>query len=167
LIGALYFLIKWIERKNMKKTICLVGMGLLFVSMALLSCTPAKTVITQSNLPTLRGTWEGWTTFSSFQANPVLTKFEIYNTTIPLAGTITLYNIPQQIADVIPSSELPVGNNVTINFNNGKITDQGTIIGHGTMGNFLELTLYAGEKMKMSGWFYYYGIKGTMDLTKK
>jgi len=78
-------------------------MGLLFVSMALLSCTPAKTVITQSNLPTLRGTWEGWTTFSSFQANPVLTKFEIYNTTIPLVGMITLYNIPQGIANVMPA----------------------------------------------------------------
>jgi len=25
----------------------------------------------------------------------------------------------------------------------------------------------AGEKMKMSGWFYYYGMKGTVELTKK
>jgi len=151
----------------MKKKICLVGMGLFFVSMVLLSCAPVqKTVITKDNLSTLQGKWEGWTSFAS-QVRPVLTNLQINNTTIPLAGTITLYNIPQQIADVIPSSELPVGNNVTINFNNGKITDQGTIIGHGTMGNFLELTLYAGEKMKMSGWFYYYGIKGTMDLTKK
>jgi hypothetical protein len=134
----------------------------------LLSCAPGqKTVVTNNNLSTLKGSWEGWTSFSAASVRPVLTKLEIYNTTVPLAGTITLYNIPQQIADVIPSSELPVGNNVTINFNNGKITDQGTIIGHGTMGNFLELTLYAGEKMKMSGWFYYYGIKGTMDLTKK
>jgi hypothetical protein len=166
LIGALYFLIKWVERKNMKKTICWVGMGLLFVSMALLSCTPAKTVITQSNLPTLRGTWEGWTTFSSFQANPVLTKFEIYNTTIPLVGMITLYNIPQGIANVMPAAALPVGSNVTINFKDGKITDQGTIIGQSGE-NFLELTLLAGEKMKMSGWFYYYGMKGTVELTKK
>jgi len=96
----------------------------------------------------------------------VLTNLEINNTTLPLAGTITLYNIPQEIANIMPSSALPAGNNVTINFKNGEITNQGNIIGH-TGQNFLELTLYAGEKMKMSGWFYYYGIKGTMDLTKK
>ncbi len=152
----------------MKKTICLVGIGLFFVSMVLVSCAPVqKTVITKDNLSTLQGTWEGWTSFSDAQARPVLTNFQINNTTIPLAGTITIYNIPQQIANVLPSSTLPAGNNITINFNDGKITNQGTIIGQGTMGNFLELTLYAGEKMKMSGWFYYYGIKGTMDLTKK
>jgi hypothetical protein len=152
----------------MKKKICLVGMGLLFVSMVLLSCAPVqKTVITKNNLSTLQGTWEGWTSFSAAMARPVLTNFQINNTTIPLIGTITIYNIPQEIANALPSSTLPVGNNITINFNDGKLTDQGTIIGQGTMGNFLELTLYAGEKMKMSGWFYYYGIKGTMDLTKK
>ncbi len=152
----------------MKKKICLVGMGLFFVSMVLLSCAPVqKTVITKNNLSTLQGTWEGWTSFSAAMARSVLTNFQINNTTIPLAGTITIYNIPQEIANALPSSTLPVGNNITINFNDGKLTDQGTIIGQGTMGNFLELTLYAGEKMKMSGWFYYYGIKGTMDLTKK
>jgi hypothetical protein len=152
----------------MKKIFCLVGIGLLLVSMVLVSCAPVqKTTITKSNLSALKGTWEGWTSFSATSARPVLTNFQINNTTIPLAGTITLYNIPQQIADVLPSSTLPAGNNITINFNDGKITDQGTIIGQGTMGNFLELTLYSGEKMKMSGWFYYYGIKGTMDLTKK
>lgn len=150
----------------MKKTICFVGMGLFFVSMVLLSCAPLqKTVITKDNLSTLKGPWEGWTSFSA-QTRPVLTNLQINNTTIPIAGTITLYNIPQEIANIMPSSALPAGNNVTINFKNGEITNQGNIIGH-TGQNFLELTLYAGEKMKMSGWFYYYGIKGTMDLTKK
>jgi len=44
----------------MKKTICLVGIGLFFVSMVLLSCAPLqKTVITKDNLSTLKGTWEG------------------------------------------------------------------------------------------------------------
>jgi hypothetical protein len=151
----------------MRKKIGLVGMGFLFVSMVLLSCAPAqKTVVTNNNLSTLRGSWEGWTSFSTAQVRPVLTKLEIYNTTIPLVGLITVYNIPQEIANVMPAAALPVGNNVTINFRNGKITDQGTIIGQSGE-NFLELTLYAGEKMSMKGWFYYYGIRGTMDLTKK
>ena len=151
----------------MKKKIGLVGVGLLFVSMVLLSCAPGqKTVVTNNNLSTLKGSWEGWTSFGAASVRPVLTKLEIYNTSIPLVGLITIYNIPESIANVMPAAALPVGNNVTINFKDGKITDQGTIIGE-SQGNFLELTLYAGEKMKMSGWFYYYGIKGTMDLTKK
>jgi len=151
----------------MKKKIGLVGVGLLFVSMVLLSCAPGqKTVVTNNNLSTLKGSWEGWTSFSAASVRPVLTKLEIYNTSIPLVGLITIYNIPESIANVMPAAALPVGNNVTINFKDGKITDQGTIIGQ-SQGNFLELALYAGEKMKMNGWFYYYGIKGTMDLTKK
>jgi len=152
----------------MKKKIGLVGVGLLFVSMVLLSCAPGqKTVVTNNNLSTLKGSWEGWTSFSAASVRPVLTKLEIYNTSIPLVGLITIYNIPESIANVMPAAALPAGSNVTIDFKDGKITDQGTIIGQGQAGNFLELTLYAGEKMKMSGWFYYYGVKGTMDLTKK
>jgi hypothetical protein len=150
----------------MKKRIRLVGMGLLFVSVALLSCTPAKTVITQSNLPTLRGTWEGWTSWSDAQVRPGLTYLQINKTTIPIAGTITWSNVPEKVVNTLPSSTLPVGNNIIINFNDGKLTDQGTIIGQSGE-NFLELTLLAGEKMKMSGWFYYYGMKGTVELTKK
>ncbi len=150
----------------MKKTICLVGIGLLLVSMALLSCAPVKTVITKSNLPTLRGTWQGWTTFSSFEGKPVLTTMEINNDTVPVIGKIFLYNLPQAIADIFPGIALSAGNNITIDFANGEISREGTLIGQ-TGKNFLELTLLAGEKMKMNGWFYYYGTKGTVELTKK
>ncbi len=150
----------------MKKRVCLVGIGLLLVSMVLLSCAPVKTVITKSNLPTLRGTWEGWTTFSSFEGKPVLTTMEINNDTVPIKGKIFLYNLPQKIADIFPGVALSAGNNITMDFANGEISDQGTLIGRSGK-NFLELTLLAGEKMKMSGWFYYYGTKGTVELTKK
>jgi hypothetical protein len=155
------------RRKTMKKTICLVGIGLLLVSMVLASCAPVqKTILTKSNLSTLKGTWQGWTTFSSFEGNPVVTTMEINNDTVPLIGKIFLYNLPQKIADIFPGVALSASNNITIDFANGEISSQGTLIGQSGK-NFLELTLLAGEKMKMSGWFYYYGIKGTMDLTKK
>lgn len=151
----------------MKKRIFLVGIGLLLVSVASLSCAPVqKTMITKSNLSTLKGTWQGWTTFSSFQGNPVLTTVEINNDTVPIKGKINLINLPQRVADIFPGVALSASNNITIDFANGQISDQGTLIGQ-TGQNFLELTLLAGEKMKMNGWFYYYGAKGTVELTKK
>jgi hypothetical protein len=151
----------------MTKVICIGAVGVLLVSIAFVSCSPVqKTVITKSNLSILKGTWEGWTVFSTFQANPVLTRMEINNDTVPIKGKINLFNLPQKVADNFPGVPLSAGNNITIDFANGEISDQGTLIGQ-TGKNFLELTLLAGEKMKMNGWFYYYGSKGTMELTKK
>ena len=151
----------------MKKVICLVGISVLLISIAFVGCAPTqKTMITKSNLPTLKGKWEGWTVFSTFQANPVLTTMEIDNDTVPIKGRINLFNLPQKVADNFPGVPLSAGNNITMDFANGEISDQGTLIGQ-TGKNFLELTLSAGEKMKMNGWFYYYGSKGTIELTKK
>ena len=151
----------------MKKAICLVGMGLLLVSMVWVSCAPMqKTVITKSNLSTLKGRWQGWTTFSSVQSNPILTTLQITNDAVPVQGNITLNNLPDGVALAFPADAKTAGGNVTIDFKNGLITDQGTLIGQSGQ-NFLELAYYAGEKMKMNGWFYYYGAKGTIELTKK
>ena len=151
----------------MKKIICLVGISVLLISIAFVGCAPTqKTMITKSNLPALKGKWEGWTVFSTFQANPVLTTMEIDNDTVPIKGRINLFNLPQKVADNFPGVPLSAGNNITMDFANGEISDQGTLIGQ-TGKNFLELTLLAGEKMKMNGWFYYYGSKGTVELTKK
>ena len=151
----------------MKKIICLVGISVLLISIAFVGCAPTqKTMITKSNLPTLKGKWEGWTVFSTFQANPVLTTMEIDNDTVPIKGRINLFNLPQKVADNFPGVPLSAGNNITMDFANGEISDQGTLIGQ-TGKNFLELTLSAGEKMKMNGWFYYYGAKGTVELSKK
>jgi hypothetical protein len=151
----------------MKKTICLVGIGLLFVSLVVMSCTPVqKTIVTKNNLSTLKGNWQGWTTFSSVQSSPVLTYLQITNDTVPVQGNITLNNLPDPVAARFPADAKTAGGNVTINFSNGVITDQGTLIGQ-TGQNFLELTYYAGEKPKFSGWFYYYGSKGTVEFTKK
>lgn len=151
----------------MKKTIYLAGMGLLLVSMVWMSCAPVqKTMVTKSNLATLKGTWQGWTTFSSVQSSPIRTTLEITNDTVPVRGWITLENLPGAAASIFPADAKTAGNDVTIDFKNGMISDQGTLIGQSGQ-NFLELTLFIGEKMEMNGWFYYWAAKGTVELTKK
>ena len=151
----------------MKRTICLAGMGLLLVSMVMVSCAPMqKTVLTKSNVSALKGNWEGWTTFSSVQSAPVLTTMQIMNDTVPLAGNITLINLPDPVASIFPADAKTAGGNITIDFNNGRITDQGTLKGQRGE-NFLEMTYYTGEKLKLNGWFYYYTTKGTVEFTKK
>ncbi len=145
----------------------LVCISLLLVSGVLLSCAPMqKTIITKNNLSILKGTWQGWISFGVVQARPVLTTMEIDNDTVPLMGKMVLFNLPQQVADILPSASLPAGNNVTIDFANGAISSEGTLVNHGGS-NFIELTLFPGERPKLSGWFYYYGAKGTIELTKK
>jgi hypothetical protein len=153
----------------MKKGIFLTGVSLALISMVLLGCASLqvqKTAVTKANLAMVKGTWSGWTTFSSYQSNPVLTTMEIYNDAVPLQGKIVLNSLPDRVAASFPADAKTAGNDVTIDFKNGKISDQGTLIGQ-TGENFLELTLLVGEKTKMSGWFYYYGAKGTADFTKK
>jgi hypothetical protein len=150
-----------------KKVTRVSAVGLVLFSMALMSCAPAqKIVITQDNLPVLKGTWSGWTTFSSALTNPVLTTLEISNDTIPLQGKITFSNVPPGVVSYIPVESLSAGNQVVIDFKNGKISDQGTIIGQ-TGQNFLELSYNAGETPTLDGWFYYYGAKGTLRVSKK
>jgi len=96
----------------------------------------------------------------------VLTTLEISNDTIPLQGKITLSNLPQGVASLFPVESLSAGNQAAIGFQNGKISDQGTIIGQSGE-NFLELTYFATEKPKFDGWFYYFGARGTLTVTKQ
>jgi hypothetical protein len=150
-----------------KKVICLVGIGLLFVSMVMMGCaTRQKTIITKSNLSTLMGKWEGWTTFGSVPALTVMTTLEIYGDTIPLQGKITFIHLPDSVAFAFPADAKTAGDNAIINFANGMISDQGTLISQSGQDVF-EFTLSVGEKIKMNGWFYYSGFKGVMHLTKK
>ncbi len=153
----------------MKKTIGFVGIGLFLTFVGLLSCAQVpveKTIITESNLSTLKGTWSGWTSFRGHASSSVLTDLEINNDTVPIQGTITLYNLPEGVANLFPNDSLAVGNNFTLNFKNGLISDKGTIIAKSGKDS-LELAYYAGEKPRFSGWFLYYSANGTMTLTKK
>jgi hypothetical protein len=150
-----------------KNRISPVGIGLLFVAILGVACAPVqKTMIAENDLPALKGTWSGWTIFSSAQTQPVLTALEISNDTVPLQGKITLSNLPPGVASLFPVESLSAGNQVAIGFKNGKISDQGTIIGQSGE-NFLELTYSAGEKPRFEGWFYYYGARGTLTVTKQ
>ena len=141
--------------------------------MVLLGCasmTPGpKTAITTSNVSMLQGRWSGWTTFRSLTTKPVITTLEFTNATVPLHGRITFdFGTTTQafkVASVFPADAKTAGNLAIIEFKNGKISDQGTVIAR-TGEDFLELTLRSGEKMKMDGWFYYYGTRGTMEFTK-
>ncbi len=152
----------------MKKTIRLVGVGLLLVSMALAGCASMapmqKTIVTKSNLSALKGTWSGWTTFSSLSTS-VLTDLEIYNDTVPIQAKMILTGIPEGVAASWPVS-LSTGNTATFETKNMRISDQGTLTA--TAGeNFIEITYYAGEKPKLDGWFYYFGSRGTVNVTRK
>ena len=154
----------------MKKTICLVGIGLLLVSVVLPGCASMgpgpKTAITTSNVSMLQGRWSGWTTFSNYADKPVITTLLFTNATVPLRGSITLdFGNAPQVARVFPADAKTGGNLAIIQFQNGMISDQGTVIGT-TGQNFLELTLRSGEKMKMNGFFYYYWTRGTVEFTK-
>ena len=156
----------------MKKAIGLGGIVLLLVWMVLLGCASMtqgpKTAITTSNVSTLKGKWSGWTTFSSYPDKPVITTLEFTNATVPLQGAITLDfgTAASQVASVFPAEAKARGGTLAIiEFKNGMISDQGTVIGT-TNQNFLELTLRSGEKMKLNGWFYYFGTRGVMEFTK-
>jgi hypothetical protein len=161
------------RKKAMKKTICFVGIGLLLVSMVLAGCASMgpgpKTVITTSNVSMLQGKWSGWTTFSNYPDRPVMTTLLFTNATVPLQGSITLNfaTVPPQVAAVFPADAKSQGGTLAIiDFKNGEISDQGTVIG--TSGkNFMELTVHSGEKMKMSGFFYYYATRGRVEFTKQ
>ena len=90
---------------------------------------------------------------------------EIDNDTVPVKGRITLQSLPHGVAAIFPA-DAKTASSVIIEFANAHVSDQGTLIA--TAGqNFLELTLFTGEKTKINGWFYYYGGKGTVTLTKK
>jgi len=157
----------------MRKTICLLGMGLLLVPMVLLGCASMapgpKTTITPSNVSMLQGQWSGWTTFSNYPDKPVRTTLLFTNATVPLQGSITLdfATVAREVSAVFPADSKSQGGTLAIiEFRNGEISDQGTIIG--TSGkNFMELTLRSGETMKLNGFFYYYATRGRVEFTKK
>jgi hypothetical protein len=151
----------------MKRTICLVAMGLVLVSMALMSCAPAqKTIITNSNLPGLTGKWEGWVNFGIGGGPGFMCNLVITNDTPPIQGSVTFVQLPGQLAMIFPADTKSADNSVTVNFRNANISNHGTLIAQNGE-NLLELTYYGGEKPKIQGWFYYWATKGNFDVSKK
>ena len=151
----------------MRRSMCTVVFGLMVVSLVWISCasTP-KTIVTTSNLSVLKGVWEGWTEFGIGQGKPVLTQVEIVNDTVPITTKITLNNLPSEVARIFPAEAKTAGNDVTFQFSDGKISDQGTLIARSGK-DVLELTYFSGKKPKIQGWFYYWVTKGTFEAYKK
>jgi hypothetical protein len=153
----------------MKKMGCFMWMILLLVWMLLAACAPMqKTVITNSNLPTLKGTWSGWTTFRGYQGNSLMTTLEIFNDNVPIEGRIIIHHFPAAARNTfgIPLKDVMADNSIILKFNDAKITDDGTLLGTNGQ-NYLELTYYEGEKQKLDGPFYFYGAAGTTEFTRR
>ena len=152
----------------MKRMICMIGISLFLVSMVLAGCASMapvqKTTLSTNDLSALKGTWQGWTTFSSFSSTPLMTTIEITNSTIPIQGKVSFPNVPMGAAAALPGVFVTGGLNV-LEFSAGKISDQGTLIA-GNGSNFCEFTYYAGAKPKLDGWFFYNGARGTLSVSK-
>jgi hypothetical protein len=155
------------EETDMKRAFCLAAMGLVLISMVSLSCAPAqKTIITGSNLPTLKGKWEGWVNFGLGSGPGFMCNLVITNDTPPIQGSVTFVQLPGQLAMIFPADTKSADNSVTVNFRNANISNHGTLIAQSGE-NLLELTYYGGEKPKIQGWFYYWATKGNFDVSKK
>ena len=152
----------------MKKNGCFMSLVMLLVWMLLAACAPMqKTVITNSNLPALKGKWSGWMIFSGYQGNSLMTTLEIFNDKVPIEGRIIINDFPAAARNMfgIPLKDVMADNSIILKFNDAKITDEGTL--RGTNGqNFCELTYYAGEKQRLDGRFYFNGAAGTSEFTK-
>ena len=153
----------------MKKRGFQVSLAFLLVWTLLTACAPMqKTIITDGTLPTLKGKWSGWTTFTGYQMNSLMTILEIFNDKVPVEGRITIQNFPGPVrrAFNIPLENVTADNSIVLKFNDAKITDDGTLLGTNGQ-NFLELTYYAGERQKLAGRFYFFGAAGTTEFTNK
>jgi hypothetical protein len=144
----------------MKKIVCLVVVVLMIAGVAIAA---KKMAITAKDLPALKGTWEGTLGFGIMDqggSSPV--KLEILNDSVPVKARLTVSNVPTAVAMQFGDS----GGQKIVEFDNGKITSQGTIMWIGAAPeNFFEVSL-SGEK-KLGAWYYFRGIKGDGTLKKK
>jgi hypothetical protein len=151
-----------------KKHGYLITIGVFFMGMLIAGCAPMqKTYLTDIDVSVLKGTWSGWTTFSSYQAQHFTTTLEISSTTVPIAGKMILHNFPGPVRKAmgIPLENVMADNSIILYFNNAEITGKGTLIGRNGQ-DYLELTYYS-EKQRLQGPFYFYGATGEVSVSKK
>jgi hypothetical protein len=149
------------RKKVMRKLVCLSLIVALFVSMTVVfAYAQAQTKLTKDKAGVLKGVWQGNMDFGNNLT--CLLVLTIENDTVPLKGKLSMQNIPAGRADLFPGGFS--GNTYEGPFDNGLITNKGTLIISGQGGNFGEWTL---KGDKLSGWFYLWGSQGTMSLKKK
>jgi len=143
----------------MRKIICLAVVVLMI---GLVGCAGKKMSITQSNLPTLKGTWEGIINYGLYDVQTGPMTLEILNDTVPVKGKVTL-DVPPNVASAygVPSGKASRQND------DGKLTNQGTILwtGGGAAAHSMEATLTDAGKLQV--FYYFLGMRGTGTLTKK
>ncbi len=143
----------------MKKILCLIGIGLIIVSVAF----AAGKKITANDLPGLKGTWTGMLDFGMVGADSGSSPctLEILNDKVPVQAKLTLSNVPDFIASSVGTS---AGKN-EMNLNDGQLTSQGTIFWTGPEKNMFEVSMGGEKKLNATYWFR--TIRGSASLKKK
>ena len=142
----------------MKKVICLIAVVLMIAGVAI---AQKKAGITAKDLAGLKGTWQGSVSFGIMQALSTPAKLEILNDTVPVKATLTLSDVPSQIAS---QAGLMSGQNV-FESDDGVITTDGTIMWIGKRPkNFFEVS---GGGKKLHLYYFFQGVKGDGIFKKK
>jgi len=143
----------------MKKIVCLVGVVLMIAAVAIAA---QKMVITEKNLPGLKGTWQGVLSFGVFDQGTSPAKLEILNDTVPVKAKLSIADVPAQIANQIGVVSGPN----SIESDNGAVTTGGTILFIGqSPKNFFEISHSSEKKIKI--WYYFQGMRGEGIFKKK
>jgi hypothetical protein len=147
----------------MRKLVCVSLIVALFVSMTVVLAIAQKTTkLTKENAgKLLKGTWQGNMDFGTTGVSCLLVM-TIDNDAPPFKGKLSMQNIPAGRADLFPGGFS--GTTYEGAFDNGLVTNKGTLIISGQGGNFGEWSL---KGDKLTGWFYLWGAQGTMSLKKK
>ena len=148
---------------SMKKIVGLTAVFLILAGVMLSEQAMAQkaTPITKENMATLKGNWEGKVDFKPQGTCSLMLRID--NDTPPLKGHVEFQNLPQGAGGLFPGN---FGNETTYggDFENGIITNTGTLLISGKQGNFGEFSLVG---KNLSGWFYIWGARGTVTLKKK
>lgn len=141
----------------MRKVIYFLVVTLMIVSVAYAA---GKMKITAKDLPGLKGSWEGMLGWGLMDVVDSPVKLEILNDAVPVKAKLTISNVPNQVASQFGWM---TGNHV-VDSDEGLLTTQGTLMWTGSNKNWLELS--AGDK-RLTGSYYYRGVKGDISLRKK
>ncbi len=146
----------------MKKTVCLLVIALLIASVAFAAQQKAqKPKITNDNLASLKGTWEGTISFGEYGAANSPAKLEIMSDKAPVKAKLTVMNVPNEVASRLGQ----MSGTSMFESEDGEITTQGTLMFAGNNKNFLELVMRSDKKLM--GSYFFKGVKGDLNLNKK
>jgi hypothetical protein len=145
----------------MKKIICLIAVVLMIAAVAYAA---QKIVITEKNLPGLKGTWEGIISFGYGFDEIGGTSFmtlEILADKPSIKGIVTVANVPNHVAMQFGEG----GGQKVVEIDDGIITSQGTIMWAPPDKTFFEFTLVSEKKGR--AWYFWRGMRGEAILSKK